>query len=353
MQNCSSQYQSCRIGYDIVNTFTFFLYICHAFLQKLEKKFIVMLSRRLLRVKVAKSLYAHLKSDSTSLKASEKNLVQSIDKAYDLYFQMMSLVVEVARYAESRQELAKQKKLPTYEDLNPNRRFVDNKVIHLLATSDAVCDELAARKLSWSQYPDAVKDIYNRLIEQEFYKQYMAASACTFSDDRRFVEKFFASLDEDEALADVVDEMSIMWNDDLSFALYMSMRTVSSLKHDTPEITILPKFKSEDDLEFAQRLFVKSFVNYEDNIEIIDKYTKNWDVERIAFMDTLILSIAITELVEFDSIPVKVTLDEWIDIAKYYSSPTSSTFVNGVLDKIVAEFRDSGRIKKSGRGLLE
>ena len=133
----------------------------------------------------------------------------------------------------------------------------------------------------------------------------------------------------------------------------MSMRTVSSLKHDTPEITILPKFKSEDDLEFAQRLFVKSLVNYEDNIEIIDKYTKNWDVERIAFMDTLILSIAITELVEFDSIPVKVTLDEWIDIAKYYSSPTSSTFVNGVLDKIVAEFRDSGRIKKSGRGLLE
>ena len=311
-----------------------------------------MLSRRLLRVKVAKNLYAHLKSDSTSLKASEKNLVQSIDKAYDLYFQMMSLVVEVARYAEGRQEIAKQKKLPTYEDLNPNRRFVDNKVVHLIATSDSVCDELAARKLSWAKYPDVIKDVYNRMVEQEFYTKYMSAPVNTFSDDRKFVEEFYASLDEDEALAEIVDEMSLLWNDDLSFALFMAMRTVSNLKHTHKDVKVLPQFKSEDDMEFAQRLFIKSLVNYEDNIEVIDRYTSNWDVERIAFMDTLILSIAITELTEFESIPVKVTLDEWIDIAKYYSSPTSSTFVNGVLDKIVAEFSDSGRIKKSGRGLL-
>ena len=132
-----------------------------------------MLSRRLLRVKVAKTLYAHLKSGSDSLKASENNLVQSIDKAYDLYFQMMDLIVEVARYAESRIELAKQKKLPTYEDLNPNRRFVDNKVINLLATSDSVQDEITRRKLSWANYPDTIKGIYNRLVESDLYKSYM------------------------------------------------------------------------------------------------------------------------------------------------------------------------------------
>lgn len=311
-----------------------------------------MLSRRLLRVKVAKNLYAHLKSDSTNLKASEKNLIASIDKAYDLYFQMMSLIVEVARYAESRQELAKQKKLPTYEDLNPNRRFVDNAVVNLLANGESVSDEIAKRKISWANHYDIVKDIYNRMIEADYYKTYMNASISTFTDDKKFVEAFYTSLEEDEALADVIDDMSLLWNDDLSFALYMVIRTVSGLKQSHDDIKILPQFKSEDDLEFARTLFIKSLVQYEDNQEIVDKYTQNWDVERIAFMDNLIISIAITELTTFDSIPVKVTLDEWIDIAKYYSSPTSANFVNGVLDKVVSELTADGRIKKFGRGLL-
>ncbi len=311
-----------------------------------------MLSRRLLRVKVAKSLYAHLKSGSTSLPASQKNLVSSINKAYDLYFQMMALIVEVARYAESRQELAKQKKLPTYEDLNPNRRFVDNGVIHLIATSDSVQDEIARRKLSWANYPDTIKDIYNRLTEASFYKEYMSATNSSFSDDRKFVETFYTSLDEDESLAEVIDEMSLMWNDDLSFALYMVIRTVSNLKQSHTEVKVLPQFKSDEDLEFAKELFSASLLQFDENQEIIDKYTRNWDVERIAFMDNLIISVAISELTSFDSIPVKVTLDEWIDIAKYYSSPSSSTFVNGVLDKIVVELREKGKINKSGRGLL-
>ena len=159
--------------------------------------------------------------------------------------------------------------------------------------------------------------------------------------------------EEDEALADALDEMSLLWNDDLSFALYMVTRTVSSLKQSHTAVSVLPQFKSEDDLEFAKTLMVKTLVQYDDNQELIDKYTQNWDVERIAFMDNLIISIAIAELTSFESIPVKVTLNEWIDIAKYYSSPTSSNFVNGILDKIVAELMESGRIKKSGRGLLE
>ena len=154
-----------------------------------------MLSRRLLRVKVAKSLYAHLKSGSDNLKASEKNLVESIDKAYDLYFQMMSFVVEVAKYAESRIEWAKQKKLPTYEDLNPNRRFVDNAVIQLIANSDSVNDVLAARRLSWVTAPDAAKEVYGRLVEADFYKRYMSAPIVTFTDDRKFVEEFYAWLE--------------------------------------------------------------------------------------------------------------------------------------------------------------
>lgn len=311
-----------------------------------------MLSRRLLRVKVAKSLYAHLKSGSDNLKASEKNLVESIDKAYDLYFQMMSFVVEVAKYAESRIEWAKQKKLPTYEDLNPNRRFVDNAVIQLIANSDSINDVLAARRLSWVTAPDAAKEVYGRLVEADFYKRYMSAPIVTFTDDRKFVEEFYAWLEQDEALADIVNEMSLLWADDYGFALYLAIRTVQHLKRSHTEVKVLPKFKSDDDLEFAKTLFIKSLVNYDNNQEIVDKYSKNWDVERVVFMDSLIISIAIVELKHFESIPVKVTLDEWIDIAKYYSSPTSSNFVNGVLDKIVADFTADGIINKSGRGLL-
>ena len=311
-----------------------------------------MLSRRLLRVKVAKSLYAHLKSGSDNLKTSEKNLVESIDKAYDLYFQMMSLIVEVSRYAESRQELAKQKRLATYEDLNPNRRFVDNPIVTLIANSDSVNDVLASRKLTWANHYDVVKDVYNRMVEAEFYRKYMAQPTTSFADDRRFVEEFFTWLEEDDALLDVMNEMSLLWCDDYGFALYMALRTVQNTKQSHEEIRVLPKFKSEEDLEFARTLLIKSLVQYEDNQELVDRYTQNWDVERVVFMDNLILSIAIVELTYFDSIPVKVTLDEWIDIAKYYSSPSSSTFVNGVLDKLVADLKAEGRINKSGRGLL-
>ena len=311
-----------------------------------------MLSRRLLRIKVLKSLYAHLKSDSTSLKASEKYLIESIDKAYDLYFQMLTLIVDVARYAEGRQEVAKQKMLATYEDLNPNRRFVDNGVVQLLATSDALGDEVASRKLTWSRHPDTIKAIYNNLVETEFYKNYMSASTNTFIDDRKFVEDFYAWISEDELLQETLDEMSMLWNDDLCFVLFMVVRTVSNLKRSHTDIKLLPQFKSDEDLEFSKTLLIKSLVQYEERQELVDKYTSNWDVERIAFMDNLIISVAVTELLNFDSIPVKVTLDEWIDIAKYYSSPSSSNFINGVLDRAAADLIASGEVAKSGRGLL-
>ncbi len=302
-----------------------------------------MLSRRLLRIKVIKSLYSYLKSGSTNMMASEKTLMQSIDKCYDLYFLMMTLVVDVARYAESRQELARQKQLPTYEDLNPNRRFVDNRVVHLISTSDSVNDRLAMRKLSWAQQGDLVKDIYNRLIAADFYKAYMTSSEDSLAADLKFVEDFFRWLESDEQLENTLDDMSILWNDDLGFALIMVIRTLSGIRPSTKEIKMLPEFKSDDDAEFARTLFEKALLQYTDNQNVID---------RLAFMDNLILSVATTELVTFPSIPVKVTLDEYIEIAKFYSTAGSGVFINGVLDKIVGELTEEGKIRKSGRGLI-
>ena len=312
-----------------------------------------MISRRMLRIKVIKALYAHLKSDADSLMASEKTLVASIDKTYDLYFLMLSLIAELAHYAEQRQELARKKQLPTYEDLNPNRKFVENAVVRLIAQSDAVNDHLAARKLSWAKYPELIKTLYSQLEQSDYYKSYMANAERSWKEDLALVTDFYTrELEECEMLEDVLDEISILWNDDLGFALIMVTRTLSNMRASHTDVKVLPKFKSEEDLDFAMQLFEKAAIGYDSNLLQIERFTRNWDVERIAFMDSLIITIAIAELTTFDSIPVKVTLDEWIDIAKYYSSPTSGNFVNGVLDKIVSELTANGRIKKSGRGLL-
>ena len=312
-----------------------------------------MISRRMLRIKVVKALYAHMKSDADSLMASEKMLVTSIDKTYDLYFLLMSLVVEMAQYAEQRQEAAKNKKLPTYEDLNPNRKFVDNAVIRLLAQSDSVNDYLASRKLSWAKYPELVKALYTQLEQSDYYKKYMASQESSFRDDLALITEFYTrELEESEILESALDEMSILWNDDLGFALIMVTRTLSNMRASHTDVKVLPKFKSIEDLDFARELFAKAAVNFDNYQEEIEKYTRNWDVERIAFMDNLIMATAVAELVTFPSIPVKVTLDEYIEIAKYYSTHGSSTFINGILDKIVASFTEEGKINKSGRGLI-
>lgn len=312
-----------------------------------------MISRRLLRIKALKALYAHLKSESESLMASEKTLIASIDKTYDLYFQMLSLIVEVARYADERQQAAMQKKLPTYEDLNPNRKFVENAVVHLIAESDSVNDYLATHKLSWARYPELIKALYLQLEQSEYYKKYMTSQERSFREDLALVTDFYTNeLESSEMLEEVLDEQSILWNDDLGFALIMVTRTLSNMRQSHRDVKVLPKFKSEEDLEFAMELFEKAAVNYDSNLEVIEQFTRNWDIERIAFMDNVIMVTAMAELTSFPSIPVKVTLDEYIEIAKYYSTASSSTFINGVLDKVVNTLTEEGRINKSGRGLI-
>ena len=311
-----------------------------------------MLSRRLLRIKVVKALFAHLKSGADNMIASEKTLMASVDKAYDLYFQILTLPVEIARYAEQRQELAKQKKLPTFEDLNPNTKFVENGVIRIIANSDAVNDHTAARKLGWTRYPELIRTLYGQLTESDYYKEYMQREERSFDDDRRLVEDFFKELQSYEALDDALEEMSILWNDDLPYIVMMILRTLSNLRPSHTDLKVPPKFKSAEDPEFVKTLFEKTLVNYDSYQDYIERYTSNWDVERIVFMDNLILATAMAELISFPSIPVKVTLDEWIEISKYYSTPGSSTFINGVLDKVVESLTAEGRIRKAGRGLI-
>ena len=311
-----------------------------------------MLSRRLLRIKVAKALYAHLQSDADNMIASEKTLMASIDKAYDLYFQLLTLPEALVKYATERQEIAKQKKLPTFEDLNPNTKFIDNQVIRTISVTDAINDHVAAKKLSWNNYPELIRSIYQQLSETEYFKAYMMRDERSFEEDRILVDKLYDLLADFPALDDALEEMSILWSDDLPYILMMVQRTLSNMRPSHKELRVADKFKSEEDPQFVKTLFEKALVNHNEYQTYIERYTSNWDLERVVLMDTLIISIAMAELINFSSIPVKVTMDEWIEISKYYSTQGSSTFINGVLDKIVASLTEEGLIQKSGRGLI-
>ncbi|MBQ5903592.1 MAG: transcription antitermination factor NusB [Alistipes sp.] len=311
-----------------------------------------MISRRLLRIKVAKALYAHLQSDADNMMASEKSLLTSIDKAYDLYFQLLTLPEALVKYATERQEIAKQKKLPTFEDLNPNTKFIDNQVIRTITVTDAINDHVTARKLSWVNYPELIRTLYQQFSETEFFKAYMMRAEHSFEEDRTLVVKFYDFLADVPALDEALEEMSIMWADDLPYILMMIQRTLSNMRPSHKELRVAEKYKSEEDPQFVKTLFEKSLVNYNEYQQYIERFTANWDLERIVLMDTLILSIAMAELINFSSIPVKVTMDEWIEISKYYSTPGSSNFINGVLDKIAASLTEEGRIQKFGRGLI-
>ena len=312
-----------------------------------------MLSRRLLRLKVVKALYAYVQAHSDNIKSERKNLAASIDKTYELFFQMSTLVVEVARYAEERQEIARKKKLPTREDLNPNRKFVENRIIERIASDEALNAFAEKHGLGWSKYPETVKNVYQNLIESDYYKAYMENPERSFKEDLQLVIDFYSQgLDENEFLEDTLEEQSILWSDDLGFAIILVVRMLSAMRESHTALKIPPKLKTDEDLEFALELFEKSVLQFQRNSEIIDRLAGNWDVERIAFMDIVIMSVALTELKEFPSIPVKVTLDEYIEISKFYSTPNSSIFINGILDKAVETLTAEGEIKKSGRGLI-
>ena len=312
-----------------------------------------MLSRRVLRTKVVKAVYAHTQCEGLTPVASEKNLVASIDKAYDLYFHLLALVPEIAEYAAERIRIGENKKLPTYDDLHPNRKFVENKVIARLNEDEELQAQLKARKLSWANHRDLIVALYNALIRQPFYMKYMASDERSFREDAQLVSDIYMTmLEEFEPLDRVLEEQSILWNDDLGFLLTMVSRTILSMREAHEAIKLMPQFKSEEDLDFAKSLLHNAIAGFERISLLLDNSMQNWDIERVALMDQIILITAIAEAENFPSIPVRVTMNEYIDIAKCYSTDSSGGFINGLLDRIIARLTEEGKIVKSGKGLL-
>jgi N utilization substance protein B len=297
-------------------------------------------------------LYARFSSSDVATTKSEKDLEFSIQKAYDLYYYLLLLLTAIKRYAESRIDLAKNKIRPTHEDLHPNTRFIDNRLIRQIEDSAAFNAYLSERKLSWVNHPELIKSLYRKLTAAEYYIAYMDAPVGSYEADRELLVDFFSGeLEDHELFFQIMEEQSIFWNDDIDLVVSIVVKTIRAMSAEQG-IKLLPMYKSDDDREFACTLLRASIQNHSEYEKLIDESTDNWDIERIALTDKLIMHMAINEFIEFPSIPIKVTFDEYLEVSKYYSTPKSSVFINGLLDKISANLIEAGKIVKIGRGLI-
>ncbi len=311
-----------------------------------------MISRRLIRIKALQILYAYSKKGDVSSLNAEKELFHSIEKYYDLYLMLLALPQEIAALERKKILQKRQKRFATPEELNPNLNFQDNQFIEKLSTSEELSDLLEKRKLNWKAYPDFIKQIYTAFIQSDVYADMMKASGNDFKEDKELLIRFYTEfLVNDENLQEFLEEESIYWNDDFSFVMIMLMKTLERVNQQG-RVKLLPVFKNEDDHDFARLLLRKTIVNADEYLKIIEKHTKNWDPDRIAQTDRMILQLAIAEVLEFSSIPVKVTLNEYIEISKFYSTEKSKTFINGLLDQIIKSLSKENKIKKIGRGLV-
>jgi transcription antitermination protein NusB len=313
-----------------------------------------MISRRLLRIKALMVLYAFNRREDDDLQKAETELVFSINKTYDLYHYILLLILEIADIASEKIDIALQKKMPSSDDLNPNRGFIENGVVTQLRNNSDLRKYIAENKLSWANNSDIPRAMYSSMIVWEPFIEYMRSDEKTYLLDKKFIIRLVTDLFAvSEALLASFEEQSIYWNDDMDYVAAMVEKTLRKFKAGPDEKNFLmPLYKNEEDREYAKILFRKAVLRSEVCSELIDRNTTNWEVERIALMDILVMKLAITEILEFPEIPVKVTLNEYIEIAKYYCTSKSSTFVNGILDKVVKEMRDNNSFRKAGRGLV-
>jgi N utilization substance protein B len=271
-----------------------------------------------------------------SIKEAEKLLNQSVTESHKLYFLYLELIHEIVKFAEHKIEIAKNKKIPTKADLEPNMRFVRNRAIEQIRTSDEFREYQKKYALSLTDKPELIKKIYMDLVVSDVYKEYMSAEEDSYESDKKFLAKFYAKfLPYCEDVYAVFEEMSVFWNDESEFVMSMLAKTVK--KFNSSEgiyIRFLDKYSSYEDEHFAIKLLNDSLLNKVEYQETIKEFSKNWDVERIARLDMVIMQMAISEIKQFDNIPLQISLNEYIEIAKFYSTAKSSNFINGMLDRM-------------------
>lgn len=314
-----------------------------------------MLTRRHIRVKVMQSLYSFHQSKNKNFPAEEKFLLKSMKEMYDLFLLQLKLIIEIKAYAERYLEKSQKKHLATSEDKDPNLKFVNNRVIKILENNNHLDELLEERKITqWNRDGEYVAILWEEIRNSAAFEEYMSTRDSGFKEDKDFVIKLLKDfIAPNEKLYDYLEDSKLTWLDDLPLVNTAILKYLNKLKESAAQETKLPKlFKSEEDEEFAIALLRKVYVNDEDLAgEMLGK-TPNWDKERIAEIDTILIKMAICEFLHFSSIPVKVTINEYLEIAKEYSTPKSSIFINGVLDKLSKEYQEEKRLNKIGRGLM-
>lgn len=307
-----------------------------------------MINRVLLRIKILQIIYAFYKGDSPSVALAEKELFHSVEKTYELYFHLLQLAVEVTNYASNKIDARKNKLRPSDDDLNPNTRFVDNSFVTQLSKNVQLQNYIKENKISWDNNQDTVKTVYELVAASDSYVEYMSAEKADYAADKDIWRKIYKKIIlQSEEFSDSIEDQSIYWTDDLEIVISFIIKTIKKFDLvngvDQP---LLPMFKDEEDAEFAGKLLKNSLEKEKEYRKMIDSHTNNWELDRIAFMDIIIMQTALAEIMTFPTIPVNVTLNEYIEISKNYSTDRSATFINGVLDNIVKELKAENKLIK-------
>ena len=313
------------------------------------------LNRRHIRVKVMQSIYAMHQNGSDSIEKEEKFLLYSIDNILDLYLTMLSSLIEIGKKEAVFIEKSSQKHITTSQERNPNKKFINNTILQILSENNSLSIALENRKINhWELNENYIQILLDSIKNSDFYAKYMANAVNNFEEDKQFILDIFTELVvPNEKLYEFLEDNKLTWIDDIPVVNTQIIKQLKQIKSAKDEAFRVPKiFKDQEDKEFVTNLFRKTVLNERELAkEYVDK-TPNWDSERIAEIDTIVLKMAICEFVKFPSIPVKVTINEYLEIAKEYSTPKSSIFINGILDNLVKEFEIANKLNKIGRGLM-
>jgi len=313
-----------------------------------------MLNRRFLREKTLQTLYAFYQSGADDARIAEKNMVAGVHKLYELYIRLASVVVELSDFAQHRINEGKQKHIPTEAEKNPNLRFVQNRVIEQLRNDTTFILKSGEYKISWKSQTELLRNLYQVMLKSATYQAYMDDTESSYEKDKAFICGFLKrKISNNSNLYHYFEEQNIFWADDFDNVAFWLQKTLKNAENNAEFLLSEEQFINGDDLDFAKKLFQQTLLHSDEYTPVIEKYlTADWEIERTPFIDILIMKMAIAEMCYFPSIPIKVTLNEYIEIIKQFSTEKSRVFVNGLLNKLSEDFVKEGKIKKSGRGLI-
>lgn len=307
-----------------------------------------MINRVLIRLKVVQIVYAYYKNSGKSIKAAEEEVFFSLSKAYDLYNYMLLLIVGITHYAADRISFKSMKLRPTDSDINPNLKFVKNRFAAQLEVNEQLCKFAEKSKVNWVEHSDLVRRILDSIEESDAYKEFMSSETSSYEEDRELWRKLYkAFIFDNEELDALLEEQSLYWNDDKSIVDTFVLKTIKRFEESNgAEQELLPEYKDMNDKAFASTLVRTAITKADEYRQLMSENSKNWDMSRFAFMDVVIMQVALAEIFAFGDIPLNVTLNEYVEIAKYYSTAKSGSFVNGLLDSITKKLRAEGVINK-------